>query len=132
MELIIKLEDVSNRALAIIASNMETENKHSPNRKVAAAAFLSFLKKYKPSAFDKSELGMGKQSSKTRSKRAVATRAKTAMAKANPYKKMDKRLNVAYKHKSTKGSDQWHAMNAPDLVKASRAKARSQSRDLQN
>ena len=74
---------------------------------------------------------MGKQSSKTVAKRALTARAKTAMAKANPYKKKDKRLKVAFKHKNTKGSEQWHAMNTPNLVKASLAnnqipKSRSQ------
>jgi len=65
VELIIKLEDVSNRALAIIASNMETENKHCTNRKVAAAAFISVLRKYKPSIGDIFKLRLRKQSRKT-------------------------------------------------------------------
>ena len=67
---------------------------------------------------------MGKQSSKTEAKRAVAVRAKTAMAKANPNKKRDERLKVAYKHKKTKGSEQWHTVNASNLVKASLAKSK--------
>ena len=65
MELIIKLEDVSNRALAIIASNMETENKHCANRKVAAAVFIRVLRKYKLSIGDIFELRLRKQSRKT-------------------------------------------------------------------
>ena len=65
MELIIKLEDVSNRALAIVDSNMETENKHCANRKVGAAVFVSVLRKYKQSIGDIFELRLRKQSRKT-------------------------------------------------------------------
>ena len=83
---------------------METENKLSANRKVAAAAFLSVSRTYNLPVGDISDLGLGKRSSKTR--------AKTDMAKGDPSKKNDKRLKVAYKRKNTRSLEKLHAVDA--------------------
>ena len=61
-----KLDKLSDKDLAKIASNIETENKRRANRKAAAAAIIAVLKKHKLSIGDIPELELGKRPSKTR------------------------------------------------------------------
>ena len=102
-----KLDKLSDNDLAKIASNIETENKRRANRKAASAAIIAVLKKYKLSIGDIPELELGKRPSKTGGKRAVATKTSAAKAKAEPSRKTDKRIKVAYKYKNPKGPEKW-------------------------
>lgn len=102
-----KLDKLSDKDLAKIASNIETENKRRANRKAAAAAIIAVLKKHELSIGDIPELELGKRPSKTGRKRAVATETGAAKAKAKPSRKTDKRLKVAYKYKNPKGPEKW-------------------------
>ena len=114
-----KLENLSDKDLAKIASNIETENKRRANRKAAAAAILTVLKEYKLSIDDIPELGLAKRPSKVGRRRSVATRAKATKAKARPTKKADKRIKVAYKYKNPEGRDKWSGRGrAPKWVNA--------------
>ena len=112
-----KLENLSDKDLAKIASNIETENKRRANRKAAAAAIIAVLKKHKLSIGDIPELELGKRPSKTGRKRTVATKTSAAKAKAEPSRKTDKRLKVAYKYKNPKGPEKWSGRgHAPKWV----------------
>ena len=102
-----KLENLSDKDLAKIASNIETENKRRANRKAAAAAIIAVLKKHRLSIGDIPELGLERRSSKTVRKRAVAAKAKAAKPKTKPPKKTDKRVKVAYKYKNPMGPEKW-------------------------
>ena len=114
-----KLDKLSDRDLAKIASNIETENKRRANRKAAAAAIIAVLKKHKLSIDDIRELELGKRPSKTGRKRAVATKTSATKAKAKPSRKTDKRAKVAYKYKNPKGPEKWSGRGrAPKWVTA--------------
>ena len=114
-----KLDKLSDKDLAKIASNIETENKRRANRKAAAAAIIAVLKKHELSIGDIPELELGKRPSKTGRKRAVATKTSAAKAKAKPSRKTDKRLKVAYKYKNPKGPEKWSGRGrAPNWVNA--------------
>ncbi len=103
-----KLENLSDKDLAKIASNIETENKLRANRKAAAAAIIAVLKKHKLSIGDIPELGLERRPSKTgRKKRAVAKKTVAAKAIAKPSKKTDKRIKVAHKYKNPEGPEKW-------------------------
>ena len=77
-----KLENLSDKALAKVASNLATEHRRRANRKAAATAILAVLKKHKLSVNDITELDFGKRTAKTRRKKTV-----TSKAKANPSEK---------------------------------------------
>ena len=100
MESIVKQENLSNKELAIISSYIETENKRRANCGATTSVVLSVLRKYKMSIGDKPELGLGKLYSKTGPKIVVTGRAKTARARAKPFKRTDKHVNLAYKYKN--------------------------------
>ena len=102
-----KLNDLSDKELAKIANNIKTENKRRANRKAAAMAILAILKKYKLSISDIPELGLKKRPSATGRNRSSAVMARTAKLRAGAAKKTDKRVKVAYKYKTPKGSDKW-------------------------
>ena len=102
-----KLENLSDKDLAKIASNIEMENKRRANRKVASAAIIAVLKKYKLTVDDIPELELAKRPSRNGRKRSVAKKALTAKTKANPFKKTDKRHRVSYKYKNPKGPEKW-------------------------
>lgn len=102
-----KLDKLSDKDLAKIASNIEIENKRRANRKVAAAAIIAVLKKHKLSIGDLPELELGKRPSKTGRKRSAAKKAMTAKAKAKSAKKTDRRAKVADKYKNPKGLEKW-------------------------
>ena len=114
-----KLDKLSDKDLAKIASNIETENKRRANRKAAAAAIIAVLKKHKLSIGDIPELELGKRPSKTGRKRSVAKKTMATRAKAKPSRKTDKRLKVAYKYKNPKGPEKWSGRGrAPKWVTA--------------
>lgn len=114
-----KLENLSDKDLAKIASNIETENKLRANRKAAAAAIIAVLKKHKLSIGDIPKLGLERRSSKTGRKRAVATKTVLAKSKAKPSEKTDKRVKVAYKYKNPNGLEKWSGRGrAPNWVNA--------------
>ena len=108
-----KLENLSDKDLAKIASNIEMENKRRANRKAAAAAIIAILRKYKLSIGDIPELGLEKLSPKTELRRAVAFKRSAAKAKTKPSKKIDKRVTVAYKYKNPKGLEKWSGRGRP-------------------
>ena len=107
MELVMKLENLSDKDLAKIASNIETENKRRANRKAAAAAILAVLEKHKLSISDIPKLGLGKRLSAPGRKRSVATKEKKAKTKAGATRNTDKRIRVAFKYKNPNGSERW-------------------------
>ena len=114
-----KLDRLSDKDLAKIASNIETENKRRANRKAAAAAIIAVLKKHKLSIGDIPELGLEGRSLKTRRNRVDAKKAMAARAKAKPSRKTDKRVKVAYKYKNPKGPEKWSGRGrAPKWVTA--------------
>ena len=114
-----KLENLSDKDLAKIASNIKTENKRRADRKAAAAAIIAVLKKHKLSIGDIPELELGKRPSKTGRKRAVATETSAAKSKVKSYRKTDRRLKVAYKYKNPKGPEKWSGRGrAPKWVTA--------------
>ena len=114
-----KLDKLSDKDLAKIASNIETENKRRANRKAAAASIIAVLKKHKLSIDDIPELRLERRSLKTRPKRADAKKAMAARAKAKPSRKTDKRVKVAYKYKNPKGPEKWSGRGrAPKWVTA--------------
>ena len=114
-----KLDKLSDKDLAKVASNIEAENRRRANRKAAAIAIVAVLKKHKLSIGDIPELGLGKRPSKTGRKRAVATRTSAAKAKAEPSRKTDKRLKVANKYKNPEGPEKWSGRGrAPKWVTA--------------
>ena len=119
MELIMKLEDLSDKDLAKIAGNIKDENKRRANRKAAAMAIIAILKKHKLSIGDIPELELGKRPSKTGRKRSVAEKTMAAKSKEKSSKKTDKRLKVAYKYKNPKGLEKWSGRGrAPKWVNA--------------
>ena len=114
-----ELDKLSDKDLAKIASNIETENKRRANRKAAATAIIAVLKEHKLSIADIPELGLERRSLKTRRKRADAKKATLARAKAKPFRKTDKRAKVAYKYKNPKGPEKWSGRGrAPKWVTA--------------
>ena len=114
-----KLENLSDKDLAKIASNIETENKRRANRKAAAAAIIAVLKKHKLSNDDIPKLELETRSSKTGRKRAIAKKTVAARAKAKPAKKTDKRVKVAYKYKNPNSLEKWSGRGrAPNWVNA--------------
>ena len=114
-----KLENLSDKDLAKIASNIETENKRRAKRKAAAMAIIAVLKKHNLSIGDIPELELGKRPSKTGRKRSVVKKTKAARAKAKPSMKTDKRLKVAYKYKNPNGPEKWSGRGrAPKWVTA--------------
>ena len=108
-----KLDKLSDNDLAKIASNIETENKRRANRKAAAAAIITVLKKYKLSIDDIPELELGKRTSKIGRKRAGAKKTIAAKAKAKPSKTTDKRGKVALKYKNPMGPEKWSGRGRP-------------------
>ena len=103
-----KLQNLSDKALAKIASNLETEHRRRANRKAAATAILAVLKKHKLSINDITELDFGKRAAKARRKKTVASKAK-----AKPYEKRDKRLKPIYKYKNPNGLEKWGGRGRP-------------------
>ena len=108
-----KLDKLSDKDLAKIASNIETENKRRANRKAAAAAIITILKKYKLSIDDIPELELGKRPSKAGRKSAGAKKTMAAKVKAKRSKTTDKRVKVAFKYKNPKGSEKWSGRGRP-------------------
>lgn len=102
-----KLDKLSDKDLVKIADNIKEENKRRANRKIAAAAIIAILKKYKLSVDDIPELELGKRPTKTGHKRAVAVKRIAAKAKTKPSKKTNKRGKVAYKYRNPKGPEKW-------------------------
>lgn len=114
-----KLEDLSDKDLAKIASNIVKENKRRANYKAAATAIIAILKKYKISINEIPELGLEKRSSAVGKKKLIPTQAKHRGTKIKPSKKADKRLKVAHKYKNPTGSEKWSGRGrAPQWVKA--------------
>ena len=114
-----KLDKLSDKDLAKIASNIEAENKRRANCKAAAMAITAILKKHKLSIGDIPELELGKRPSKTGRKRAVATKTVLAKSKAKPSEKTDKRVKVAYKYKNPNSLEKWSGRGrAPNWVNA--------------
>lgn len=109
-----KISNLSDSALAKIASDIEIENKRRAARKVAATAIIAILKKHNLSITDIPELELGKKRSTKRRKKSVVTKAKNKSVR-NP----DKRINVAFKYKNPNGSNKWSGRGrAPKWVSA--------------
>lgn len=103
-----KLENLSDKALSKVASNLATEHRRRANRKAAATAILAVLKKHKLSVNDMTELDFGKRTAKTRRKKTV-----TSKAKENPSEKREKRHKPVYKYKNKNGSEKWSGRGRP-------------------
>ena len=114
-----KLNKLSDKDLAKMASNIERENKRRSNRKAAATAIIAVLKKHNLSIRDIPELNLEKRPTKSERKRTVTTKKIPENIKAKPSRKTDKRIKVAYKYRNPKGPEKWSGRGrAPKWVSA--------------
>ena len=120
-----KLAKLSDKDLAKIARDIDMENKRRANRKAAASAILTVLRKHKLSINDLPNLDLGHNGKTGAKKKPVAKRGRPAKVKTAAAKKNDKRAIVADIYKNPKGSEKWTGRGrAPKWVSAILAKER--------
>lgn len=102
-----KIKSLSDKELAQITLKIAREKAARVNRKSAALAILSVLKKHKLSVSDLIDLDLGQNITLHIKKKKPTKVTQPDTAKKTPIKKPDKRAIVHYKYKNPKGAEQW-------------------------
>jgi DNA-binding protein H-NS len=101
------MKELSDRDLILAAREIEAESKLRANRRAAASAILTILKKHKLSVSDLPDLDLGQHGKARTGKKSAAKRGRLSKPKVITGKKNDQRAKVAFKYKNPQGSGNW-------------------------